>query len=375
MSQNLLPASRTRLLVKGFGDLLVKRLFPRDKQHHKSRVKHANEILKRLPSPTQIPIPYWRLFLQGRWLYGRGHFLQAVSCFEYASHFEIGEAFAWLSMIYLGGRETIHQDIPLAFRCAEKAEQLCPQNERILFCRTFRREVFASTTCMFPGLEVYKDGEIILTPPNQVDPDVEASLDENGSIRVSRGRTYFGQHEGKTTKQILQLGIQHYHHKRYKEAWICFYLLTKVNVPLGFSWIGNLYAEGLGVMKCIETAKRCRLKTVLTDHQDMHGADELDIARIMWQQADYDKAEWFYILSAFHGISATDELIHLRHREKPKMMRSQGTVELERARSWVVCSNYQKAEWHYLLAVFYGSTVAAAEVASMHNLIYYLEGE
>jgi hypothetical protein len=386
MNQSLLPATRTQLLpatrsqllvLSGLGRLLIKGLIfdPKNRQAHRSRVRHEQEILKMLLTPSQIPIPYWRLFLQGRWLYKRKHFLQAVSCFEYASQFEIGEAFAWLNMIHLGGRATIHQDTPLAVSYAKKAEQLCPQKKRIVFCEDFRREVSASTTCMFPDLEVYKDAKIPFSPPSGVDPDVHVSFDKNGRIKISHGQRCFKQHEGKTTKQVLELGMHHHHRDEYKEAWICFYLLTKLNVMLGFSWIGNLYYNGLGVRRCIETAKSCRLKMVLTDHDEEHGGVELAIAQIMWRQAEYDKAEWFYILSAFHGTSATDELIHLRHREKPKMMRSQATVELERARSWVVCSNYQKAEWHYLLAVFYGSTVAAAEVASMRDLIYCLEEE
>jgi hypothetical protein len=377
MNQSLFPATRSQLLgLGGLVRLLIKGLIfvPQNTQVHRSRVRHEEEILKMLLYPSQIPIPYWRLFLQGRWLYKRKHFLQAVSCFEYASQFEIGEAFAWLSMNYLKGK-TIHQNTPLAVSYAKKAEQLCPQKKRIVFCKHFRREVSASTTCMFPDLEVYKDAEITFTPPSGVDPDVHVSFDKNGRIEISHGQMCFRQYEGKTTKQVLELGMHHHHHIRYKEAWICFYLLTKLNVMLGFSWIGNLYSDGFGVRKCIETAKRCRLKMILTDHDEEHGGVELAIARIMWQQAEYDKAEWFYILSAFHGTSATDELIHLRHSKKAKMMRSQVTVELERARSWVVCSNYQKAEWHYLLAVFYGSTVAAAEVASMRDLIYYLEEE
>jgi tetratricopeptide (TPR) repeat protein len=377
-AEYLLPASRSRLLVGGFSVLLVKRLI--DVQHNtqarQSRVKHANFIRKRLLSPTQIPIPYWKLFLQGRWLYGKGHFLQAVSCFEYASHFEIGEAFAWLSMIHLGGRATIRKDIPLAVHYANKAEQLCPQNKRIVFCRHFRKEVAASTTWMFPDLKVYKGAEITLTPPIGVDPDVEASLDISGGIRILRGQICFRQHEGNTTKKVLELGMRHLNHDRFIEAWKCFYLLTKVDYKPGYSWIAKLYADGFRVMKCLETAKRCRLKMVLEENEEEHGGVELAIARIMWQQAEYDRAAWFYMLADFHGsTSATDELLHLRHSEKPKMMLSQATVELERARTCVACSNYQKAEWHYLLAVYYGSTVAAAEVASMRDLIYYLEEE
>jgi len=53
----------------------------------------------------------------------------------------------------------------------------------------------------------------------------------------------------------------------------------------------------------------------------------------------------------------------------------QASDKLETARAWVVCSNYQKAEWHYLLAIFYGSEVAAKEVSAMRDLIYYLEEE
>jgi hypothetical protein len=104
-------------------------------------------------------------------------------------------------------------------------------------------------------------------------------------------------------------------------------------------------------------------------------AVEIALTRNLWTRGDFDLAGWFYILSDLHGSNPPlDELLHLRCAEKRSKVQK-ATVELERARALIVCSNYQQAEWHYLLAEFYGSVAAKAEVASMRDLIYYLEGE
>lgn len=90
---------------------------------------------------------------------------------------------------------------------------------------------------------------------------------------------------------------------------------------------------------------------------------------------DFDLASQFYILSSFHGFANTiDELLRLRLIKDISSSLKQASDKLETARAWVVCSNYQKAEWHYHLAIFYGSEIAANEVDAMRDLIYYLEG-
>lgn len=346
--------------------------------------RQEEKIRKRVHSPSQLPFPYWKLFLQGKWLYQRGQFLQAVSCFTCAAEFELSEAYAWLCMIRLGGRETIQQDTALAFAYAKKAEQLCPEKKRIFSCIHFQREVLDSTLVMFPELEGYKDAEITFIPPRGVDPDtLQVSVNKNGIIQILAGQSYFSKYEGKTQEQVLKIGTYFNQTRNFKEAWICFYLLTKLNFMLGFGLIGEMYLGGREVPLCIQTAKSCFLKMVLTDQEQAHeqaqeqthGEAEESIAKIMWRQAEFDKAEWFYILSTFHGYSILEELIVIRYERTPKINQLQATIELERARSWVICSDYQKAEWHYLLAVFYGSRVAFTEFNSLRDLIYQLQKE
>ena len=372
------PATREQLLIFKLGEFLVNRLIrvPKNTQDCRIIDKHQEEIRKRVHSPSQLPFPYWKLFLQGKWLYQRGQFLQAVSCFTCAAEFELSEAFAWLSMIRLGGRATIHQDTNLAVSYAKKAEQLCPKKKRIFSCVHFQREVLDSTLVMFPELEGYKDAEITFIPPRGVDPDtLQVSVYQNGIIQILAGQSCFRKYEGKTQEQVLKIGIYFNQTKNFKEAWICFYLLTKLNFMLGFGWIGDMYRYGCEVPYCLQTAKSCLLKMVLTDHELVHGKAEESIAKIMWQQSKFDEAEWFYILSTFHGSCILEELIVKRYERTPKINLLQATIELERARSWVICSDYQKAEWHYLLAVFYGPRVAFTEFNALRDLIYQLQKE
>lgn len=353
-------------------------------KYSKLITRQEEKIRKRVHSPSQLPFPYWKLFLQGKWLYQRGQFLQAVSCFTCAAEFELSEAYAWLSMIHLGGRKTIQQDTALAFAYAKKAEQLCPEKKRIVSCVHFHREVLASTILMFPDLEGYKDAEITFIPPRGVDTDtLQVSIDKNDRIQILAGQSCFSKYEGKTQEQVLKIGTYFNNTKNFKEAWICFYLLTKLNFMLGFGWIGEMYRYGREVSLCLQTAKSCFLKMVLTDQEQAqgqaqgqaHGEKEESIAKIMLRQAEFDKAVWFYILSTFHGYSILEELIVIRYDRTPKINQLQATVELERARSWVICTNYLKAKWHYLLAVFYGSRVAFTEFNALRDLIYQLQKE
>jgi hypothetical protein len=376
----MIHSSRKNLLCLGglVGKLLQCLIYTpiNPQKHSKLITRQAEKIRKRVHSPSQLPFPYWKLFLQGKWLYQRGQFLQAVSCFTCAAEFELSEAYAWLSMIYLGGRETIQQDTALAFAYAKKAEQLCPEKKRIFSCIHFQREVLYSTLVRFHELEGYKDAEITFIPPRGVDPDtLQVSVTKNGIIQILAGQSCFRKYEGKTQEQVLKIGIYFNQTKNFKEAWICFYLLTKLNFMLGFGWIGDMYRYGCEVPLCLQTAKSCFLKMVLTDHERVHGEAEESIAKIMWRQSKFDEAEWFYILSTFHGSSILEELIVKRYERTPKINQLQATIELERARSWVICSDYQKAEWHYLLAVFYGSRVAFTEFNSLRDLINQLQKE
>jgi hypothetical protein len=59
----------------------------------------------------------------------------------------------------------------------------------------------------------------------------------------------------------------------------------------------------------------------------------------------------FYLVST--GCpNKINELLRLRLIKGISPSHRQAFIELETARAWVVCSNYQKAEWHYHLAIF-----------------------
>jgi len=378
--QTSLPhATRLQLLVSCGIVFLIKRLTRNPQNRHRSQIRCIERIFNSVYSPSILPFPYWKLFFQGRLLYQRGKFCQAVSCFEYAPKFQIGEACSWLSMMRLGGRTTVQQDIQLAVAYAKKAEELCPQKERIVCDKSFFfKQPIATTLMMFPELQKDRDAELLLTPPPGIDPDLQVSVDPNdpnGKINIFHGERKFRQHQGKTVDEVFACGSHSVSLGNHKEAWICFYLLTKLNVRHGFSRIADLYQNGYGVSKCLETADRCRLKRTLKEDEDLNGTDDKALARSLWSQGNFPMASWFYILASFHGCpNSIGELLRLRRTKGMSLSHRQASIELETARAWVVCSNYQKAEWHYHLAIFYGSEIAANEVDAMRDLIYYLEG-
>ncbi len=367
---SLSQPTKSQLLVScGMARLLSSRLIKtsQNQSWHRRLSRYVEEILIRVHSPSNLLFPHLKLFFQGSFHYHRGQFLQAVSCFSYASEFQIGEAFYWMSMMYLGGRSTIQQNTELAVSYLKKAEKLCPQKKRVVFDMDFMRVVSASTLEMVPELVVYRDTEIIFTPPFGIDPDLQVFVDQNGKIRISHGERKFRQYEGRTTKDVLNNGISFYDCGLYGEAWVCFYLLTKLNEIIGFSWIACLYYYGYGVRKCNQTGNRCRYKVALTDDKDVREGLEITLVRHLWERHEFDLEGWFCILSRLlGGYSPLDEILYLRSAEK-------ATAELERARAFIVCSNYQQAEWHYHLAVFYGSDIAKAEVESMRELIHDLQ--
>jgi TPR repeat protein len=362
------------------GGLVVKLLqglihTPRNPQRNAGRrIKDETKLRKCINSPSYISIPYWRIFLEGKFRYNKQNYDQSISCFTCAAEFELSEAYDWLSMIYLGGRVTIPKNVKKALEYIRKKEMICGTESRWHHCPEFQKTIIGLTAVKFPELADDKYAEITFIPPPGINPDLQIKFDQDGYIDL-RDQSCFRKYYRLDENCILHKGIKHYHNENYQEAWICFYLLTKMNYMLGFAWIGRMYNNGFGVISCCKTVKSCFSKVSQTEYD--HGVTELELAKLYFSSKEYEKAEWFYLLSDFHGTDTALKEFFRFSADLPKSVFKkksfQATTELERARSYIVASDYQKAEWHYYLAILYGSLVAYEELDNMRDLIFFLE--
>lgn len=364
------------LCLGGIVVTLIQRLIhtPKNPQRNAGRrIKDEAKLRKYLNSPSDIPIPYWRIFLEGKFRYNKQLYDQAVSCFTYVTQFQLSDAFDWLSMIYLGGRVTVPKNLKKALEYIREKEIICGTECRRVRCPEFQKTIIELTAVRFPELADDKYAEITFNPPPGINPNLQMIYDQNGYIDL-RDQPFFSEYYGWADRCILSRGIKHFKNENYYEAWICFYFLTKMNDMSGFSWIGTMYKNGLGVDRCYKTATRCFSKVSQTECN--HGYMELELARLFVSSEEYEKAEWFYLLSNFHGtytaIKEFSRQFEYRQELLSKKKPFQATIELERARSYIVASDYQKAEWHYNLAMFCGSVIALDELNDMKNLVLYL---